>query len=255
MDNYESSDLLCDGTSLGECTEEPSLPNQKLDAIKETETLKTVRDMAEEERGCETYQKEEVVPNDGKEEGQACSIEKTLEKVAGMCERMSNQILDMETLFHKRIMYANHEEKVIDQMHEELEKYKKDLYFQLIHPILLDIIEVRDSIIRISETYLKKAENEQNIPNKTFAGYAYDLQDILEKNNVEIYKGKRGNSFVPAQQRVVKKEIINDAKLHGKIAESLSYGYKYNGRVIAAEKVSVYFYEKNVEVKNESEDN
>lgn len=255
MDNYESSDLLWDRTNPRECTEKTEISNQEPDVIKGTEILGIVTDMLEEEKVSESYQEEEIVSADGRKDEQACSIERTLEKVAGMCEQMSNQISDMETLFHRRIMYANHEEKVIDQMHEELQKYKKDLYFQLVHPILLDIIEVRDSIMRVSETYLKKNGDEQNIPNRVFANYTYDLQDILEKNNVEIYRSKSGDSFAPAQQRIVKKEVISAENLHGTIAESLSCGYKYNGRVIAPEKVSVYFYEKTVEVKNESEGN
>ena len=129
------------------------------------------------------------------------------------------------------------------------------MYAQLVRPILLDIIEVRDSIMRIAATYQKKPEGERDIPNKTFADYSYDLQDILEKNNVEIYKSKKGDEFTPIRQRVIKKEVTHDESLHGKIAESLSCGYCYNGRVISAEKVSVYYYEKLEETKIESEEN
>ena len=161
----------------------------------------------------------------------------------------------MKALFNKRIMHADYEDKIIDQMHAELLKYREDLYAQLIRPVLLDIIEVRDSIMRIAETYRKKPEGEQNIPNKMFGDYAYDLQDILEKNNVEIYREDSGDEFVPVRHRAIKKEITYDERLHGKIAESLSCGYSYDGRVISAEKVSVYFYEKENNKEDEREDN
>ncbi len=173
-----------------------------------------------------------------------------LTRIESFYERLSEQISAMESLFTKRIMHTDYEDKVIDQMHSELQKYKEDLYSQLVRPILLDIIEVRDSIMKNAAMYLAKGE--QSIPNNIFSAYAFDLQDILEKNNVEIYRSNNGDLFVPLKQRVVKKEITEDENLHGKIAESLSNGYNFGGRVISAEKVSVYFYQKTE--KNESEE-
>ncbi|WP_054864948.1 nucleotide exchange factor GrpE [Methanosarcina barkeri] len=88
-----------------------------------------------------------------------------------------------------------HKGKIIDQMHKELQKYKDDIYSQVLRQVLLDIIEVRDSILRITDFYLKKPEGERDIPNETFAGYALDIQDILDKNGVEIYESSPGDSF------------------------------------------------------------
>lgn len=172
-------------------------------------------------------------------------------KVEVLIDQLSGQVAALETLFNKRIMHADYEDKVIDQLHGELQKYKGDLYAQLIRPILLDIIAVRDSIMRNVSIYSGKPEGERDIPNKMFADYAYELQDILEKYNVEVYSSAEGDNFIPMKQRVVKKEIIDDESLHGKIAESLSSGYSYEGRVISNEKVSVYFYKKNHNVGEE----
>lgn len=44
-----------------------------------------------------------------------------------------------------------------------------------------------------------------------------------------------------------------DETLHGKVAESLSCGYSYNGRTISAEKITVYYFEKPVEENKNSE--
>lgn len=157
---------------------------------------------------------------------------------------LSEKVDTLNMLFSERIKYTEHEAKIVDQMHKELQKYKEDMYSQLIRPVLLDIIEIRDSILRVATAYLNKPEGEQDIPNKTFVGYCLDIQDILEKNGIEIYKSNPFDVFVPIKQRVIKKVPTVEAELHGKIAESLSYGYNYNGRPISAEKVAVYFYEK-----------
>lgn len=168
-------------------------------------------------------------------------------------QQILERIEYLSKLFDSRIMYTTHEEKVIDQMHKELQKYKEDMYAQLVRPILLDVIDVRDSIMRMAASYLAKPEGEQNIPNKTFADYAFDLQDILEKNNVEIYRSKEGDSFEPTRQRIIKRVTTQDESMHGIVAESLSSGYSYNGRTISAEKIAVYFFEKKQEENKKSE--
>lgn len=161
-----------------------------------------------------------------------------------------NSKLDHLTqLFTQKIQHTTHEERIVDQMHAELQKYKEDMYAQLVRPILLDIIEMRDSIIRISNAYVQKPEEEQRIPLKTFSDYSFDIQDILEKNNITIYVSEEGDTFNPVKQRALKKIKTPVEELHGRVAESLSSGYDYLGKTISAEKVAVYVYEKPAETK------
>lgn len=215
------------------------------------------------ENGDEVKQDEVVSPESVSEEVEetrdSTPVEETevqpdkLDKVLESQQQLLEHLEALDALFNARIMHTDHEEKIVDQMHKELQKYKEDMYAQLIRPILLDVIEVRDSIMRMAAAYLAKPEGEQNIPNKTFSDYAYDLQDILEKNSVEIYRSKSGDDFTPIKQRVIKKVATPDESLHGKVAESLSCGYSYNGRTISAEKITVYYYEKPVEENENSE--
>ena len=179
--------------------------------------------------------------------------EQLLKQVIDATTQISQQLSVLSETFNTKLMHSAHEEKIVDQMHKELQKYKEDMYAQLVRPILLDVIEVRDSIMRIGAVYRAKPDGEQAIPNKTFSDYAYDLQDILEKNNVEIYRSEAGDDFVPIKQRTVKKVVTADQSLHGKVAESMSCGYSYNGRTISAEKVSIYYYEKPAENEEKSE--
>jgi len=173
------------------------------------------------------------------------------EKAFESQQQIFDRIDSLHKLFEARIMHTEHEEKIVDQMHRELQKNKEDLYAQLIRPILVDVIELRDSIMRMATNYIAKPEGEQDIPNKTFSGYAFDLQDILEKNGVEIYRSNPREDFTPIKQRAIKKLTTPNESLHGKVAESLSCGYNYNGRVISTEKVAVYYYEKPVnEIEN-----
>lgn len=211
----------------------------------------TTNSATNEETDAEVVVEETTGEDEGVVESDPQSDE--LDKVIEAQQQLLERIDSLNNLFNARILHTDYEEKIVDQMHKELQKYKEDMYAQLVRPILLDVIEVRDSIMRVSAAYLAKPEGEQDIPNKTFSDYAFDLQDILEKNSVEIYRSKSGDDFTPIKQRVIKKVATADETLHGKVAESLSCGYSYNGRTISAEKITVYYYEKPVQENENSE--
>lgn len=174
------------------------------------------------------------------------------EELCDSLKKLSEQVEQMNQLFLQKIAHTTHEEKIVDQMHAELQKYKQDMYAQLVRPILLDMMEIRDSILRMSANYAAKPEGEQAIPLKTFSDYAYDIQDVLEKNNIAIYDSKEGDEFNPIRQKAVKKVPTPTEEQHGKVAESLSSGYEYLGKTISPEKVAVYVYEKPVTMEGES---
>ena len=98
-----------------------------------------------------------------------------------LLQEINTKVDRLTQLFTKKIQHTAHEEKIVDQMHAELQKYKDDMYSQLVRPILLDMIEVRDSILRMSNVYAEKPEEEQSIPLRVFRDYSYDIQDILER--------------------------------------------------------------------------
>lgn len=177
----------------------------------------------------------------------------TLIQVGDSLAALSKKMDEMNSLFIQKIQHTTHEEKIVDQMHAELQKYKDDMYSQLVRPILMDIIDVRDSILRMSKNYAEKPEGEQDIPLQVFSDYAFDIQEILEKNNITIYKSAKGDVFVPIKQRVVKKIDTTEQEYHGKIAESLSPGYDYLGKTISPEKVTVYLYKEPEDNKGDHE--
>ena len=160
---------------------------------------------------------------------------------------LNERILSLEKLFNAKIMHSEHEKKIVDQMHRELQKYKDDMYAQLIRPILLDVIAIRDSILKQLKEYQNRPEDERHIPLQVFETYAYDTEEILARNNIEFYNSEVQSDFVPVRQRVIKKVATDDQSLHSKIAESIIGGYSYNGKTISPEKVSVYVYEQKQE--------
>lgn len=157
----------------------------------------------------------------------------------------------LNQLFSEKIQRTSYEEDIFNRMHAELQKYKDDLYAQLLRPVLQDIIEVRESIRRISENFASKPEEERMVPLKTFSDYMFDMGDILEKNQIHIFDSKQGEDFQPLKQRAVKQIFTPVEEEHGKIALSLSSGYEYLGNIFSPEKVAVYIYRKDENTEGE----
>ena len=212
-----------------------------LGTVSSDETVNTDSEVVEEVTEVTEHHEPKAV-----EEQSANKTEKDkISVISESVQELSDKVEQMNQLFMQKIAHTTHEEKIVDQMHAELQKYKQDMYAQLVRPILLDIIAIRDSILRMSAIFVTKPEGEQDIPLKTFSDYAYDVQDILEKNNITIYDSKEGDVFSPIKQKAIKKVTTPVEELHGKIAESLSSGYEYLGKTISPEKVVVYIYQKN----------
>lgn len=243
--------------------------NKAIPMVEETQAAETEVDPLQEEKDVsnilnEDNHTEETIKEEPqnteeaiKEEPQEQKMEENNHKfdVVEKLTQLEEKMDAMNMLFVQKIQRIAHEEKIVDQMHAELQKYKEDMYSQLVRPILLDIIEVRDSILRMSKNFAAKPAEEQKVPLKTFSDYSFDIQDILEKNNITIYSGKLGDTFSPIKQRAIKKINTPVEELHGKVAESLSSGYDYMGKIISPEKVVVYFYEKPENTENSEGEN
>lgn len=246
MEKAENKDVLIQEIILSEEAQTKEFINESVDNLEEK--------VATSNNEIIVSISEKVVSeaSDKLEQNENAQAEDKLVSITNSILELTDKMNQMNQLFVQKIAHITHEEKIVDQMHTELQKYKEDMYAQLVRPILLDIIEVRDSILRISANFAAKSEDEQSIPLKTFSGYAYDIQDILERNNITIYDSKEGDVFSPIKQRAIKKITTSVEDLHGKIAESLSSGYEYLGKTISPEKVVVYVYQKTKNEEGES---
>lgn len=165
-----------------------------------------------------------------------------------MVTTLTARIEEMNKLFKDRIAYCEYEQKIVDNMHAELQKYKQDMNFQIIKPILMDVIDMRNSMLMNAKLYRNKPENEQKIPLDTFLTFAEgDAENILLQNDIIIHDAQIGDVFNPAKERVAKKVKTDNPQLHSKIADTMGSGYERDGKVIYPQKVAVYFYEKPAE--------
>lgn len=163
--------------------------------------------------------------------------EKMFEEIKVLNEKIAN----LNDMFLKKIQSMEFEKNVVNDLHKELQGYKDDLYFKLIKPTLMDLIDMKNSFKRGIENFSQKTEAEKINFLETFI---FEIDTILEKNDIEIYETDITNeqNFDVKKQKIVEKIETDKKENHGKVFKVKSNGYIYKGRVISPEKVEVYVY-------------
>ena len=178
--------------------------------------------------------KNETVKLDAEEKSVFEEIQELNEKMDVMNDTISQKILNIDF-----------EKNIVDKLHKELQDYKDDLYFQLIKPLIMDLINMRERMRRAVK-HSSKETDEKKV--EMLESYVEEIETILENNNIEIYETKKEkDDYKVKKQRIVKQIKTSDEKLHGKICNILTNGYIYTekNKIIFPEKVEVYVYKNN----------
>jgi grpE len=178
--------------------------------------------------------KNEVVKLDAEEKSVFEEIQELNEKMDVMNDTVSQKILNMDF-----------EKNVADKLHKELQGYKDDLYFQLVKPLIMDLINMRERMRRAVKHFSKET-GEKKV--EMLESYVEEIETILENNSIEIYETEKEEcDYKVKKQRIVKQIKTSDEKLHGKICNILTNGYIYTekNKIIFPEKVEVYVYKNN----------
>ena len=178
--------------------------------------------------------KNEAVKLDAEEKSVFEEIQELNEKMDVMNDTVSQKILNMDF-----------EKNVADKLYKELQGYKDDLYFQLVKPLIMDLINMRERMRRAVKHFSKET-GEKKV--EMLESYVEEIETILENNSLEIYETEKEEcDYKVKKQRIVKQIKTSDEKLHGKICNILTNGYIYTekNKIIFPEKVEVYVYKNN----------
>ena len=208
---------------------------EEVEEVEESEEVETIEEVKVEENNVTIDLINEI------KDGIYNSLENNKENLNNKVNEIIKQINNINTSFDRKIAYDKHKEKIIDNLHRELQVHKEDLYIKMIKPILMDIIQIKDSMEKIELACKTTKKDEITVEKmlKLFNTFSLDLGDILEKYDVEMYR-EEGNTYKAIRQKVAKYVVTEDKELDKKIAESLTCGYELNGKVISPEKVAIY---------------
>ncbi len=187
---------------------------------------------------------EEVSEEEIEEKVIGCSenIEQKQENTEETLYIVLQQIEQLHKKFDSKIQKSETQDILVKKLYAEVQEYKKDLYSTMMKPLLMEFIQMRNNILKMGLSLEKKDKNAV-ISVKDFLSFAYDIEDVLENYNIEIFSSNFGEEFDPRRQKVLKKQVTDDENLHKKIAKSVSDGYIYGSRIMVKEAVVVYAYE------------
>lgn len=159
---------------------------------------------------------------------------------------LQNSMNQLAGEFQSKLKYDAHKERIIDSLHHELQEYKNDIVKKHLMSVLMDVIKVIDDIRKWMQHY-RSLNSDDRDPIKLFKfleTIPSDLEDIFYWQGVKSFNCP-GDVFDPTRQRATKRIPTTDPDMDKKVAESLRYGYEWEGKVIRPEMVAVYDYKGN----------
>jgi len=156
---------------------------------------------------------------------------------------IQNQLNIIQKEFNQKIKFDAHKNKIIDNLHQELQEHKNDILKKYLKSVILDIIQFTDSLRKLSNFYNTQDPSEID-PEKLLNLLKHipsDLEDICSKQGITPFTNE-GADFNPSRQRVLKKIETQEKEKDKKVAESIHPGYEWDGIMIRPEMVAVYNY-------------
>lgn len=168
---------------------------------------------------------------------------KTEVNIAEIMDKINQSIQEVKEEFDSKVKYDKHKDKIIDELHEELQEYKDDIIHKLLRPVITDIIYTIDNNNKTVQA-LKEKDISEIDPQKLIGiieGQSEDLEDILYRQGVEEFTYVMPE-FDPKKQKIIKTIETDDKEKDRTIVRSVKKGYMFENRVIRHELVEVFVY-------------
>jgi len=158
-------------------------------------------------------------------------------------ESLEKQIEQLSNEFTSKLKYDAHKEKIIDDLHHELQQYKNDIIKKQSMAIILDMIKVVDGIRKFSAYHKDKK------PSDSEFGKLLDFIESIPSDIEDVFSLQGVNTFTcnnevidPARQKIVKKTATTDKSKDKMVTGTISHGYECDDKVIRPEMVQILTY-------------
>ncbi len=160
-------------------------------------------------------------------------------------EDMQAQLQKLAADFQSKLKYDEHKNRLIDDLHQELQTHKDDIVKRFLRSMMMDLIQFIDSIRKLTDFYATQEPDriDSNKLLRLLNNIPSDLEDICGRQGVMPFFCD-GGAFDPSRQRVLKQVETDDPSLDKRVAESLRPGYEWDDQMIRPEMVAVYTYKK-----------
>jgi len=159
--------------------------------------------------------------------------------------KMDVQSLIAEVRRLRRCLEEKTEQEVVYErrmksLSKEVQQYREGIYFKLLQPLFLDLINMYHDLGRlIDDTTKKGMNNTVQLMIENIESFQETIEETLHHYGIETFCVE-GNTFLASKQRIIRVIKTADRRLDKQIAHRVRKGFKYEGKVLSPEVVVVY---------------
>jgi molecular chaperone GrpE len=178
-----------------------------------------------------------------REEGREGGMLEGLHRAIAKLEVVQHQLGLLNQQFDAKFRHDAHKERIIDNLHNELQEYKSAFFSRHQHAMTMDMIKVIDDVRKFAAHH-RALPSEKRDAEKLLdylEQIPSDLEDLFALRGITAFQ-EPSFHLDPTRQRITHKIATADPLQDKTVAASLRPGYECEGRVIRPEMVAVYVY-------------
>ena len=193
----------------------------------------------------DAVEKERAAALEGAEKERAMALGELKEGVDALSEQ-----------FKARISKTDYEEATLKRISDELDEHRSGLYRKIVEPLINEVIDVHQDMSATIASYRRKAEEGDRDDlaariRRDLDEFRLMLGDILRNWNVEVWRPEPGEPLEPLRCRAVRAVPTGDRDCHRTVAESLTCGYAFEGKILRPAQVVAFTYKPKSEAESD----
>lgn len=193
----------------------------------------------------DAVEKERAAALEGAEKERAMALGELKEGVDALSEQ-----------FKARISKTDYEEATLKRISDELDEHRSGLYRKIVEPLINEVIDVHQDMSATIASYRRKAEEGDRDDlaariRRDLDEFRLMLGDILRNWNVEVWRPEPGEPLEPLRCRAVRAVPTDDRDCHRTVAESLTCGYAFEGKILRPAQVVAFTYKLKPEAESD----
>jgi molecular chaperone GrpE (heat shock protein) len=133
---------------------------------------------------------------------------------------------------HSSMQGIDHQRELMDRLHSENEQLRRAELERSQDPLIRDLISLADTCLRNGRAWLQREAVTPSDVDHVLRDVADDVEMILERQGVEVFKPEEGTKFDRREARVVRSANTSDTSRDGTVAEVLKPGYRIGNRIL-----------------------
>ena len=200
-----------------------------------------------------------MAAHDAVEKERAAALEGAEKERATALGELKEGVDALSEQFKARISKTDYEEATLKRISDELDEQRSGLYRKIVEPLINEVIDVHQDMSATIASYRRKAEEGDRDDlaariRRDLDEFRLMLGDILRNWNVEVWRPEPGEPLEPLRCRAVRAVPTGDRDCHRTVAESLTCGYAFEGKILRPAQVVAFTYKPKSESKPEPEE-